>query len=103
MKARPEFHPLVRFDLLESFVWYESEQPELGGRFMRQAGASFDRLPHEARLYRPRFSDIRRVNLRPFPHGIFYFIQADTVIVLGVLHAARDSEAELRRRRELYG
>ena len=103
MKATPEFHPLVRFDLLESFVWYESEQSDLGGRFMHQAGASFDRLPHDAWLYRPRFSDIRRVNLRAFPHGIFYFISGESVIVLGVLHAARDSEAELRRRREIYG
>ena len=103
MKARPEFHPLVRFDLLESFVWYESAQPDLGGRFMRQVAICFDLLPPDARLYRPRFADIRRVNLRPFRHGVFYFIEAGTVVVLGVLHAARDSEAELRRRRELYG
>ncbi len=103
MKPRPEFHPLVRFDLLETFAWYESEQRNLGGRFMRTATSRFERLPREAWLYRPRFSDIWRMNLRAFPHGIFYFLQADTVIVVGVLHAARDSEAELRRRRELYG
>jgi plasmid stabilization system protein ParE len=103
VKARPELHPLVRFDLLESFVWYEAEQPDLGGRFVRQAGERIGRLPQEAFFYRVRFSDIRRANLRRFPHGIFFFIQADTVIVLGVLHAARDSEAELLSRRELYG
>ncbi len=103
MKARPELHPLVRFDLLESFVWYEAEQPDLGGRFVREAGAKIERLPGEAWFYRPRFSDIRRANLRTFRHGVFYFVEADTVIVLGVLHAARDSEAELRCRRELYG
>ena len=102
MKARPEFHPLVRFDLLESFVWYEAEQPDLGGRFIRRASDRIDRLPKEAFFYQPRLSDIRRANLRSFRHGIFYFVHADTVIVLGVLHAARDSQSELLRRRDLY-
>ena len=65
--------------------------------------AEFEVLGDDALLYRPRFADIRRVNPPVFHYGIFYFISAELVVVLGVLHAARDSEAELRRRRELYG
>ena len=64
--------------------------------------AAFVGLSDEALLHRPRFADIRRVNPPVFHYGVFFFIEGGVVVVLGVLHAARDSEAELRRRRELY-
>jgi plasmid stabilization system protein ParE len=63
----------------------------------------FAALADDALLFRPRFADIRRVNPPVFQYGIFYFISNETVVVLGVLHAARDSERELRRRRATYG
>jgi plasmid stabilization system protein ParE len=61
------------------------------------------RLPKEALLNAIRFDDIRRVNLASFPHGVFYFVEEDRVVVLGVLHGARDSESELQHRRQTYG
>jgi len=63
----------------------------------------FRHLSEDALLYAVRFFDIRRVNLRKFPYGVFYFVADDVVVVLGVLHGARDTEEELSRRREIYG
>ncbi|HEY6169791.1 MAG TPA: type II toxin-antitoxin system RelE/ParE family toxin [Verrucomicrobiae bacterium] len=103
MKNFAKRHPLVSADLREAARWYESEVPGLGRRFNSEAISLIKRLSREALLYAARFADIRRVNLRAFPYGIFYFIHDDTVIVLGVLHGARDTEAELARRRDLYG
>lgn len=48
------------------------------------------------------FRGVRRVNLRRFPYGIFYVVRPDEIWVLGVLHGARDSEAELARRRKSF-
>jgi len=42
------------------------------------------------------------VNLPTFPYGIFYSLVDDGVVILGVLHGARDSEAELARRRKIF-
>lgn len=103
MRSRPEFHPLVGADVTDASAWYEEREPGLGGRFISETLLRMVRLPREALLYASRFDDIRRVNLRTFPYGIFYFIHDDTVIVLGVLHGARDTEAEMARRRTLYG
>ena len=103
MRFELDFHPLVKFDLAEAGVWYQTLDPHLAGRLLSEVEAAFDALRDGALLNRPRLADIRRVNLPVFRHGVFYFIAGKIVVVLGVLHAARDSEAELRRRRELYG
>lgn len=98
-----EFHPYVETDLAESAEWYERQQPGLGQRFLDSAQQAFRRLPQSAELYSIRFSDICRLNIQGFPQGIFYFISQKSVVVLGVIHSARDLKSEVSRRRERYG
>lgn len=98
-----EFHPLVEAGLTEAAEWYERQQTGVGERFAAEAHDAIYNLTGEALLYTVRFDDIRRMNLPTFPHGVFYFIERDIVVVLAVLHGARDSQAELERRRTTYG
>jgi hypothetical protein len=58
-------------------------------------------LSDEALRYVVRFSGVRRLNLRKFPYRVFYF-GGNAVVVLGVLHGARDTEEKLKRRRQAY-
>jgi plasmid stabilization system protein ParE len=102
MRFALAFHPLVKFDLADAEDWYRRIEPILSDRLLSELEAEFAALAEDALLYRPRFEDIRRVNPAVFPYGIFYFISGKVVVVLGILHAARDTEAELRRRRERY-
>jgi len=53
-------------------------------------------------LFRVRFADIRRANFPSFPFGIFYFIHGKSVVVLGILHGARDTATELANRRNRW-
>jgi plasmid stabilization system protein ParE len=102
MRAR-EQHWLVRFDIAETYRWYERQERGLGRRFNQELRAVLRRLPQDALLYALRFEDIRRVNLPSFPYGVFYFADESRVVILGVLHGARESAAELQQRRETYG
>ena len=102
MRFRLDFHPLVRLDLAEASSWYERQERGVGLRLEAEAKDLFRRLSDEALLYAVRFSDVRRVNLRNFPYGVFYLVVGETVVVLGVLHGARDTEEELKRRRQVY-
>ena len=102
MRFRLDFHPLVRLDLAEASSWYERQERGVGLRLEAEAKDLFRRLSDEALLYAVRFSDVRRVNLRNFPYGVFYLVVGETVVVLGVLHGARDTEEELKRRRQAY-
>lgn len=103
MTFKLAFHPLARVDLIEASTWREVRELGLGERLETQARAIFERLKHDALHYAVRFGDIRRVNLPSFPYGVFYFVSDDRVVVIGILHGVRDSEAELQRRRETYG
>lgn len=94
-----DFHLLVETDLTEAVVWYDSQSTGLGGRWLGEVMAVFRRLPEEALLYSIRFADIRRMNLPGFPYGVFYFVTGNQTVVLAVMHAARDSQAELTDRR----
>lgn len=103
MRFNLDFHPLVPIDLAEASAWYERKERGIGLRLEAEAKDLFRRLNDEALLYAIRFSDVRRANLRKFPHGVFYFVFRETVVVLGVLHGAQNTEEELRRRRGAYG
>lgn len=98
MKKYAKRHRLVRDDLREAALWYEHQREGLGRRFNTEAIDVLKRLPSDALLYAVRFGDIRRVNLPSFPYGVFYFIDNDQIIVLGVLHGARESRSELEKR-----
>lgn len=103
MKSPTAFHPLVKFDLVAASTWYDLQQPGLGQRFEALAQSVMTRLPDEALLYNVRFGDIRRVNLSPFPYGIFYFVERDQVVVLAVLHGVQETRKELEKRRGAFG
>ena len=47
--------------------------------------------------YQDLRSGIRRVLTRRFPYAIYFSIEADAVVVLAVLHGARDPEEWQRR------
>lgn len=101
--SRLEFHPQVETDLAESAEWYEGQERGLGQRFLDCAQKAFRRLPRSAELYSIRFADIRRLNIQGFPYGIFYFVSGASVVVLGVVHGARDLKSEMTGRRDSYG
>jgi plasmid stabilization system protein ParE len=103
MRFALDFHPLVKFDIAEAECWHQAIEPRMAGQLLSEMEAEFAALADAPLIYRPRFADIRRVNLPVFRYGVFYFVADGLVVVLGVLHAARDSEVELRGCREFYG
>ena len=40
---------------------------------------------------------VRRALTKRFPYGVLYLVEADTVVVLAILHQARDPEIWSRR------
>lgn len=102
MKFKLAFHPLARTDLVEISSRYEVQQLGLGVRFEQQARNAFQKLIEGALHYSIRFADIRRVNLPSFPHGVFYFVCGEEVVVLALMHGAQDFQSKLERRRAGY-
>lgn len=97
-------HPLVRADISEAIDWYENQQAGLGLEFASELLSRYRNLVRDAPHYAVRFADVRRLNLDRFPYGLFYVIRAQEIWLLAVLHASRDVENVLaKRRRYLSG
>lgn len=91
----------VEVDVAEAAEWYNAQRLGLGIEFIAEVQGTDRLLLANPLRYAVRFDDIRRLNLRRFPYGIFFIIQGETIVVIGVLHFRRDSRALLAQRRRL--
>lgn len=77
-------------DLKEAYHWYEAEREGLGDEFMSE----FKRLALSIQEFPQSFARVndrvRRARLNRFPYTLFYQIESKRIVVLAVLHQARD-------------
>ena len=95
--ARLVSRPDADADVEATFEWYEGELPGLGHQFLKELQLTYDRIAVGPEKYQRVASEIRRALLRRFPYAVYFAIEGDDIVVLAVLHAARDP-AEWQRR-----
>ena len=89
-RYRFEAEAAVEFDVESTFQWYETEEPGLGFEFLTQLRGCYERLLRTPYAYQELRSGIRRSLTKQFPYAVYFSIEGDTVLVLAVLHTARD-------------
>jgi len=77
-------------DLVEAFKWYEEKVPGLGTDFLAVIERALDSIQENPARFPVMYRNVRRALMRRFPYGIFYFLGGDSIIVLGVMHTARN-------------
>lgn len=103
MTYRLQFLPEVEHDVRVGRDWYERRSTELGDVFVRAFYSGVDGIVSNPLLYRTFHGMVRRCLLRRFPYAIYFMLEDDLVVVLGLFHCARDPQgvnAQLRRREE---
>ncbi len=96
-RYRFEAAPAVELDVEAAFDWYEAEEPGLGFHFLEQLRATYQRIRDHPLGYQDLRSGVRRALLRKFPYAVFFSVEANTIVIIAVLHTARDP-AEWQRR-----
>jgi len=66
------------------------KQRDLGDEFFRVFYACAQEIPRNPFLYRKIYKDFRCTLLRRFPYAIYFRIEDDKVVVLGLFHCARN-------------
>ena len=95
------FLPVVEKDVLAGYEWYERKSPGLGEDFLRTFYACASEIAHNPLLYPKVYKEFRRRLIKRFPYAIYFKIEENQVIVLGIFHCARDPRSVrriLRRR-----
>jgi len=82
--------PEAEADDLEAFQWYKEQIPGLGQEFPFELEHVIESLRTNPEANRRVYRDFRRVLARRFPYSVFYAIHGQSVVVVAVLHAARD-------------
>jgi hypothetical protein len=77
-------------DLAEGFDFYEGNEPGLGGYFLDSLYSDIDSLQLYAGIHLIQFDKYHRLLAKRFPHGIYYRVEEQTVLVRAVLDLRRD-------------
>lgn len=93
-RIRPE----AQADLNEAYWWYEHQREGLGADLLLCFEESLQKVRRNAEIYPRVHKTVRRATIRRFPYGLFYIIEEDVVIVIGVFHAGRDPRCWNSRR-----
>ena len=97
-KYRLVSEPQTDLEIEATFQWYQKQQTGLGVEFLEELRAVYTRIGEGPLKYQHLRSGIRRALLRRFPYAVYFAVEQDAIVVLAVLHAARDPEEWQRRR-----
>ena len=79
-------------DLASARSWYEEQRGGLGDEFLAAVGATIDAIERFPEIFARVHGDVRRATVGRFPFAVFYSVESTRVVVLAVLHIARNPE-----------
>ncbi len=91
MKA-VRFHPEAEFEMIEAASYYESQQSDLGRRFLVSVQDSINLIMLNPRLYPAVELDVRRCLTKTFPFGVLFRERSDEIVIMAVMHLHRDPD-----------
>jgi plasmid stabilization system protein ParE len=77
-------------DLAAGFWYYEGQGEGLGESFLTAVNAAFEAIERYPEMFAQVHGGVRRALVSRFPYAVFYRVEPRRVVVLTVLHTARD-------------
>jgi plasmid stabilization system protein ParE len=90
-------------DAHEAFVWYETAATGLGHEFLRSYFIALASVQRQPLLHRKVYQRFRRILLERFPYVLYFQVDQDSIVILLLIHGARDPvliRRSLRNRKE---
>jgi len=84
-------------ELDQAFIWYETQQTNLGLQFLNEFDAAIRRIVAYPEAYAVISKDLRRCLIKRFPYGILYGVATNKIIVVAVAHLHRKPDYWLDR------
>jgi len=94
------FHPDAEAEMIDAAVWYESQQADLGKRYLSAVQDALNRIEINPLLFPVVEADVRRCLTKTFPFGVLFRIKPNLIAVMAVMHLHRDPDYWKNRRLE---
>ncbi|MBC7589174.1 MAG: hypothetical protein H7178_12535 [Chitinophagaceae bacterium] len=81
--------PIVFFDLQDATDWYEFKASGLGKRFQIMVDETIAKIasnPHYSGFF---YKEIRRSLVKKFPFKIYYIVDMNNIVIIGISHSKR--------------
>ena len=86
-------------DLAGGFGYYEGQSEGLGEKFLAAVDSAFNALEQYPEMFSRVHGEVRRAVVSKFPYAVFFRVEPKRVVVLTVLHTARDPKLWPQSRR----
>lgn len=87
----------ARADIEEAIARLEGISPRLPVRFAIELERVYSLILSYPEMYPSVYKNFRRALLRKFPYSLFYVIEPEVILIIGVVHQARDESTWKRR------
>ena len=87
-----KFQPDAENEMIEAAAYYETQQSQLGRRFLASVQDAINRIVFNPRLYPVIDLDIRRCLTKTFPFGVLFRELPDKVVIMAVMNLHRDPD-----------
>jgi hypothetical protein len=82
----------AKLDLIDAFIWYETQRDGLGFDFELCVEAGLNFISKSPLAVQTRYDDVRVCFIERFPYGIYYLVEDNTIKVFGVIHTGKNPE-----------
>ncbi len=90
--------PEAERDIRDAHSWYANISPALSEQFLSAVDQAITAVLENPLAFQVLHRSLRRVLLRRFPYAMFFAAEESRIVVVGVLHQARDPRVAQRRR-----
>jgi plasmid stabilization system protein ParE len=92
MSRRVIIRRKAKQDLREAKEWYREISRELANAFIERIDEALALVRERPLAFQTVHRTFRRVLLHRFPYALFYHVDEERIVVVAVLHQARDPE-----------
>ena len=85
-----EFHPEALYEFQKAAVYYETQQPGLGVRFIAAVQSAVDHIVASPESWRVMEEDVRRFLTKVFPYAVLYTVESEYILIVSVMHCHRE-------------
>jgi hypothetical protein len=84
------FHPEAEAEMMSAAKYYETQQKDLGKRFLASVQDALNRIQINPLLYQEIETGVRRCLTMTFPFGVVFRIMPNQYVIIAVMHLHRE-------------
>jgi toxin ParE1/3/4 len=84
------FRRVAQCEFIEAAEWYEQRRKGRGAKFTAAVREVLTRIGETPEFYAVVFEEVREAPIAKFPYCVYYRIDGERILILGVFHTSRD-------------